>query len=80
MQVMAFSSPTHPEWRWRIVNYAGETIEESRDVFTTITAAVSQGTRRLVEMNVIDRSVAASRGWTPARRRSQGVRSQPGQP
>jgi len=26
MQVVAFSTPVHPEWRWRIVNYAGEVV------------------------------------------------------
>ncbi|MBI2160413.1 MAG: hypothetical protein HYU25_08570 [Candidatus Rokubacteria bacterium] len=56
MQVTAFSTPAHPEWRWRIVNYAGEMVEESRETFPTIAAAVARGTRRLIEMNVVDRS------------------------
>jgi hypothetical protein len=58
MQVAAFSTPTSPDWRWRIVNYAGEIIEESRETFPTIATAVANGTRRLVQMNVVDRSVA----------------------
>jgi hypothetical protein len=58
MQVAAFSTPTSPDWRWRIVNYAGEIIEESRETFPTIATAVAHGTRRLVQMNVVDRSVA----------------------
>ena len=58
MQVAAFSTPTSPDWRWRIVNYAGEIIEESRETFPTIYSAVAHGTRRLVQMNVVDRSVA----------------------
>jgi hypothetical protein len=58
MQVTAFSTPTQPDWRWRIVNYAGEVIEESRDTFPTIGAAVAHGTKRLIQMNVVDRSVA----------------------
>src|SRR3989442_1222645 len=29
MQVVAFSNPSQPDWRWRIVNYAGEMVEES---------------------------------------------------
>ena len=41
MQVTAFSTPSCPEWRWRIVNYAGEIIEESHDLFPTISAAVA---------------------------------------
>lgn len=56
MQVTAFSTPTEPKWRWRIVNYAGEVVEESREVFATISSAVAKGTERLVQMNVIDRS------------------------
>jgi hypothetical protein len=58
MQVTAFSTPAKPDWRWRIVNYAGEIIEESRDTFETIAAAVAGGTRRMQAMNVIDRSTA----------------------
>ncbi len=56
MQVAAFSTPTHPDWRWRIVNYAGEVIEESRDFFPTIAKAVSHGSRRLAELNLVDHS------------------------
>ncbi|MEK7715615.1 MAG: hypothetical protein AAB387_09210 [candidate division NC10 bacterium] len=56
MQVTAFSTPARPEWRWRIVNYAGEMVEESRETFPTIAAAVARGTRRRIEMNVVDRA------------------------
>lgn len=63
MQVTAFSTPANPSWRWRIVNYAGETVSESHDVFPTIAAALAQGTKRLVAMNVVD-------GSTPVWRRS----------
>lgn len=56
MQVTAFSTPREPDWRWRIVNYAGETIEESRGTFKTISVAVAEGTKRLVQLDV-DRSV-----------------------
>jgi hypothetical protein len=56
MQVVAFSTPAHPEWRWRIMDYAGEIIEESRDGFATITAAVVAGTAHLVRLRLIDRS------------------------
>jgi hypothetical protein len=58
VQVAAFSTPAGPGWRWRIVNYAGEMVEESRESFPTITAAVSHGTKRLLQMNVVDNSVA----------------------
>jgi hypothetical protein len=50
MQVIAFNSPTRPDWRWRIVNYSGEMVEESRATFATIAGAVTEGTQRLHEM------------------------------
>jgi hypothetical protein len=56
MQVTAFSTPLEPDWRWRIVNYAGEVIEESRDTFPSIATAVAGGAKRLEQMNVVDRS------------------------
>ncbi len=62
MQVTAFSTPARPDWRWRIVNYAGEILEESHATFPTIAAAVAEGTARLVSLNVVDRSVP-SRMW-----------------
>ena len=64
MQVTAISNPRHPLWRWRITDYAGELIEESRADFATISAAVAAGTKRLVSMNVVDRSDAALPPWT----------------
>jgi hypothetical protein len=56
MQVTAVLIPPEADWRWRIVNYAGETIEESRRRFPTISRAVEEGTKRLRELDV-DRSV-----------------------
>jgi hypothetical protein len=58
MQVGAVSTPSNAGWRWRIVDYAGAIIEESRELFPTIAAAVAKGTKRLVQMNVVDHSVA----------------------
>lgn len=57
MQVIAFSTVTRPEWRWRIVNYAGEMVEESSNVFRTIALAVSAGHERLQSLDSVDRSV-----------------------
>ena len=57
MHVMAFSTPARPDWRWRIVNNAGEVIEESKSTFGTIATAVAEGTRRLGQLNLTDRSV-----------------------
>ena len=68
MQVLAFSTTTPSQgWRWRIVNYVGEMLEESRDQYRTIPAAVAQGAERLTEMNVqdisrMDRSFSPRRG------------------
>lgn len=70
MQVTAFSTPAKPEWRWRIVNYAGEILEESRETFATIAAAVAGGKVRMVAMNVIDRSTPQ-----PYRRSTSHLRS-----
>ena len=62
MQVSAFSSPSRPDWRWRITSYAGEVVAESPDVFATISAALSAGRTRLGEMDVADTS-EATRKW-----------------
>jgi hypothetical protein len=61
MQVMAHWTPARPDWRWRIVNYAGELVEESHGTFPTIATAIAAGTRRLTEMNVTDHSVPPPR-------------------
>jgi hypothetical protein len=63
MQVTAISTPRYPEWRWRISDYAGETVEESRVGFSSIAAAVAAGTERLVSLNVVDRSDSVPRPW-----------------
>jgi len=60
VQVIAFATAMRPEWRWRIVDYAGATVEESSGVFPTIAAAVSAGSERLQKLDVVDRSVRAS--------------------
>lgn len=60
MQVIAFATPRRPDWRWRIVNYAGEMVEESFHEFSTIAAAVAAGGRRLRELDVVDVSVRAN--------------------
>jgi len=56
MQVAAFNTPKDSSWRWRIVNYAGDVVAESREVFPSIGAAVAHGAKRLAAMNVVDRS------------------------
>ncbi len=47
MNVLAFSTPRTPDWRWRIVDYGGETLEESSMSFSTIAQAMAAGTERL---------------------------------
>jgi hypothetical protein len=56
MQVAAVSIPGIPGWHWRVVNYAGDMIEESRETFPTISIAVAQGKKRHAEMDIVDRS------------------------
>jgi hypothetical protein len=67
MQVAAVSIPGSPGWRWRVVNYAGEMIEESREMFATIGIAVAHGKKRHAEMDIVDRSTAAP-AYRPAPR------------
>jgi hypothetical protein len=58
VQVAAVSTPQDgARWRWRIVNYAGEIVEESRETFATIGSAVEQGSKRLAQMDGVDNSV-----------------------
>jgi hypothetical protein len=63
MQVTAISTPRHPEWRWRITGYSGETVEESNIGFPTIAAALAAGTERLTSMSVSERSDATLPAW-----------------
>ena len=72
MQVVAFCSPARPDWRWRIVNYAGEMVEESFETFSSIATAVTDGTRRMNELSVEDlsqRSYTLLRGTSHFRHR-----------
>lgn len=64
MQVLAFCTPERPEWRWRIVNYTGEMVEESYDTFRSIATAVTDGQRRMGELDARD---LADRNQTFAR-------------
>ena len=57
MQVVAISGPGSRVWQWRIVSYAGDVIEESRDTFPTIATAVARGRVRMLEINIVDTSM-----------------------
>ena len=54
VQVMAFSTPSDPTWRWRIVSNAGELVEESRQGFASIAAAVDDGRARVRVLDIRD--------------------------
>jgi hypothetical protein len=70
MHVAAFCSPSDPDWRWRIVGYDGEMVEESHQTFPTITAAVAHGAQRLVEMNAVNRTeLDRTYRWSSQQRR-----------
>ena len=56
MQVIAIATPQRPDWRWRIVDYSGEMVEESYEVFPTIAAAVVAGAERLKKMDAVSPS------------------------
>jgi hypothetical protein len=71
MQVGAFLTPHDSDWRWRIVNYAGDTVEESRRTFPSIALAVQEGTKRLKEL-AEDRSVPRLPYRTTTHLRSRG--------
>jgi hypothetical protein len=64
MNVLAFSTLARADWRWRIVGYSGETVEESQATFPTIAQAVAAGTERLQQHTDRDRPRT---GW-PGRR------------
>lgn len=51
MNVLAFSTSRAGDWRWRIVNLRGETVEESSASFPTIAAAVAAGEGRRRGLN-----------------------------
>ena len=47
MNVLAVATPGEPDWRWRIVDYDGKTVEESSTAFATIAEALEEGHTRL---------------------------------
>jgi hypothetical protein len=57
MQILAVATPSRPNWRWRIVDYAGDVVEESSNSYPTIAAAVAGGADRLAELNTRDLTV-----------------------
>lgn len=63
MNVVAVSTPRDPRWRWRIVDYDGETLEESGTSFSTVALAVAAGRERLQVRLDRDRPLPAQAPW-----------------
>lgn len=63
MNVFAFSTPHTAEWRWRIVDLQGDTLEESSLRFPTIAEALAAGTERLQVRRDRDRPPPAQVPW-----------------
>lgn len=70
MQVTAVKTRWVPAWRWRFVNDTGAMVEESRETFPTIAAAVASGAARLQAMAGAPRADART-----SRRATSHVRS-----
>jgi hypothetical protein len=47
MNVVPISVPSSGEWRWRIVDYSGQMLEESAGTFPSIDSAVADGVARM---------------------------------
>jgi hypothetical protein len=63
MNVLAFSTPRVPDWRWRIVDDGGETLEESSTSFSSMAQAMAAGTERLQIHVDRDRPPPARAPW-----------------
>jgi hypothetical protein len=63
MNVFAFSTPRAAEWRWRIVDHQGDTVEESSARFATIAEALAAGTEQLQMRADRDRSSRTRTAW-----------------
>ena len=63
MNVLAFSTPRTADWRWRIVDLQGQTLEESSAWFRTLAEALAAGTEQLQIRRDRDRPPAAQVPW-----------------
>ena len=63
MNVFAFSTPHASDWRWRIVDLEGQTLEESSTRFPTIAAALAAGSEQLQLRVDLDRPQPARVPW-----------------
>jgi hypothetical protein len=55
VNVLAFAKSATHAWRWRIVDYNSQVLEESSATFPTIGEAMAAGTERLEEHTERDR-------------------------
>jgi len=46
MNVLVFSIPGHPDWRWRLVDDDSKTVEDSSASFPTVAEALTEGRER----------------------------------
>ena len=65
MHVIAFSTPSRPSWRWRLISYAGDIVEESRDAFGSISDAIGAGALRSEELRIRDMPEHGRRSLDP---------------
>jgi hypothetical protein len=63
MNLLAVSTSRLAEWRWRIVDLQGATLEESSAKFPTIGAALAAGTEQLQVLRERDRPLPAQVPW-----------------
>jgi hypothetical protein len=63
MDVFAFSTSRAAEWRWRIIDLQGETLEESSARFPTMAEALAAGTRQLQSRRDCERQPPAQAPW-----------------
>jgi hypothetical protein len=63
VNVFAFSTSGASEWRWRIVDLQGETVEESSARFPTLAEALAAGTEQLQLRREGDRPPPALVPW-----------------
>jgi hypothetical protein len=63
MNVFAFSTARAAEWRWRIVDFQGEMLEESSARFPTMAEALAAGTEQLQIRRDRDRQAPARAPW-----------------
>jgi hypothetical protein len=63
VNVFAFSTSRAADWRWRIVDLRGETLEESSTRFPTLAEALTAGAEQLQLRRDRDRPPSAQLPW-----------------